>query len=73
MLTKSNGWRVKLQNGKFKNSNKIDEVITEEAIQGNRHIRQVRVDVSAASCTAAALQRCSTAWTTGLCRRMLGT
>ena len=62
--TKSNGWRVKVQCGKFKNSDKIDKVITEEALDK----RPYQVNVTSDGCgsmlllRAAALRRSVDHW-----------
>ena len=44
--TKSNGWCVKVQRGKFENGFSIDEVITEEALDK----RPYKVTVASAGC-----------------------
>ena len=49
--TKSNGWRVKVQRGKFENGDSIDEVITEEAL----HKRPYKVTVASDGCGSVAL------------------
>ena len=51
--TKSNGWRVKVQRGKFENSDKIDEVITEEALSK----RPYKVTVASDGCRSMSLLR----------------
>ena len=53
--TKSNGWRVKLQNGKFENDDKIEEIITEEALDK----RPYKVIVASDGCGSMSLLRAS--------------
>ena len=51
--TKSNGWRVKVQRGKFENGDKIDEVIQEEALDK----RPYKVTVASDGCGSMSLLR----------------
>ena len=44
--TVSNGWRIKLQKGKFENGDSLDEVITEEALDK----RPYKVTVASDGC-----------------------
>ena len=51
--TVSNGWRVKVQKGKFENGDSIDEVITEEALDK----RPYKVTVASDGCGSMSLLR----------------
>ena len=51
--TKSNGWRVKVQCGKFDNGDSINEVITEEALDK----RPYKVTVASDGCGSMSLLR----------------